>query len=324
MLKSPLKLKPFFVPKPWGGSYLNKLIQNENNPIGEMILASGLDVFPVYAIEPETDKKFLLKEYWEKYASKIWKSLSNIPFPKEFPLLLKILSTQEPLSIQVHPSDKDLKNLLKTDGFGKMESWIILDSKKDSQIFLGIQDNIDIDSIEEWISKSNALENFYTYQPNLGDAYVIHPGTVHGTNGEILFYEIQQPSDYTYRIYDFGRGRELHLNKAKKVIRKNKVAKTTGFSSIKEEHFQLSIFDQIFEKEWKINNIFEVVTYFGPPANIIMNYSEEKRIRVFWGDSFFFWRDSSFRIFREEMSISKLDGLPLTKEKDSLLFFASV
>lgn len=325
MEASVIQLKPFFVKKPWGGNVLNSFSGEDKHPVGEMILASTLDVFPVNAYLPESNESILFKDYWETNAPEIWKSLSNNPFPNEFPLLLKILATKEPLSIQVHPSDNDLKNF-NIKGYGKMESWVILDSSNDSVIYLGLKEKAEVASINEWITQKDAIEQFHSFQPETGNSYLITPGTVHGTRGEILFYEIQQPSDFTYRIYDFGRGRDLHLEKAKKVIKKNIPVQKRRFSAIDNNHFQLTIKNDIFNKTWNIDKIFQVVTFFGPASTLYFsenNYSEEKSIRVDWGDSFFFWKNSSFRLLLDEGNLSKTDGLPLTNEKDSRLFFAS-
>ncbi len=327
MKNNPLRLEPYYVKKPWGGDYLNHLTATENHPVGEMILASALDVFPVRAVDVHTSETMAFQDYWAHKAPEIWKHQTADAFPQEFPLLLKVLSTKDNLSIQVHPSDEDLKSM-GIKGSGKMESWVILDAKEGSALYLGIRNNVDISRIEKLMEEEDALRHFYSYIPGKGDIFILTPGLVHGTKGEILFYEIQQPSDFTYRIYDFGRGRELHLEDSKKVIRKQNVRIQKNYDPLDEKYFKLKIekSDSLVTpgKIFRVDKNFEVITYFGEDARIRFHSTEEggreKIEPLSWGTSFFLWKGSTFSM---EFPAENSGGREI-KVKDSLLAFASV
>lgn len=128
------------------------------------------------------------------------------------PLLVKYIFTRERLSIQVHPSDEQAaaRGLPK----GKSECWYILDAEPGSTIALGPKRGL---SIEELRSSAldGSIEGLMDWRPvRAGDFYFVPAGTIHAIGGGLSLIEFQQNADATYRIYDYGRPRELHLDDA--------------------------------------------------------------------------------------------------------------
>ena len=140
---------------------------------------------------------------------------TNTPVPSG--PLIKIIKTNQPLSIQVHPDDFFAKKL-ENKANGKSESWYILKSQTDSELILGMK-NYDKNFIINNIEKPSFLHNLITIKAEVNDFYNIPAGLVHGLGANITVLEVQQCSDVTYRYYDYnrlqnGKPRELHLKKA--------------------------------------------------------------------------------------------------------------
>ena len=130
-------------------------------------------------------------------------------FKGEFPILTKFINAEENLSVQVHPSDEDAELLGEVER-GKTESWYVIDAKPGAKIYLGLKEGIsDLSAITE--------EDLNAIEVKAKDLFLIPAGTLHAIGGGILLFEIQESSDITYRVWDCGRGRELHLEKARVV-----------------------------------------------------------------------------------------------------------
>ena len=139
-----------------------------------------------------------------------------------FPLLAKLLDTEDWLSVQVHPNDEQAREL-EGDPRGKTEAWIILAAEPDSQLVIGVKGGTSRDAVATAI-RENRLEELLVYQNvKAGDVLFIAAGTIHAIGPGILLYEIQQSSDMTYRLYDWGRmgldgkPRPLHIEKSLQV-----------------------------------------------------------------------------------------------------------
>lgn len=139
-------------------------------------------------------------------------------FDGRFPLLLKLVHARERLSLQVHPSCEQAELLGTTDG-GKEEAWLVLEAEKNSRIALGLKEGTSGQDFASALSGDSAEEvvNWISVEP--GDFIPIPPGTIHAIDGGLLLMEIQQTSDATYRIHDWGRiGRELHRELALRIV----------------------------------------------------------------------------------------------------------
>ncbi|MEL6528909.1 MAG: class I mannose-6-phosphate isomerase [Pseudomonadota bacterium] len=124
-------------------------------------------------------------------------------------LLVKYLFTSEKLSVQVHPSDE---NALPGED-GKEECWLVLSAEPGAQLAIGFDDNIGADAIEA-AARNGSIEQLLTWHDvAAGDIYYLPAGTVHAIGPGLSLVEVQQNSDTTFRLYDYGRPRELHLER---------------------------------------------------------------------------------------------------------------
>ena len=148
-------------------------------------------------------------------------------YEDRFPLLVKFLFPAEKLSVQVHPDDAGAQRVGQP--YGKTECWYVLDAQPGAQVALGLKSGTTLEDFETSIreNRAEALLNWINVHP--GDMLYVTAGTVHTIGGGMILVETQQASDITYRLYDYGRGRELHIkdgmaaikldSKAGKVVR---------------------------------------------------------------------------------------------------------
>ena len=136
----------------------------------------------------------------DKPIGEVWFQVSD-----EFPLLVKFLFTRERLSIQVHPDDVPGAR-------GKTEMWHILAAEPGATIALGLKESVTKERLRESL-KDGSIEDLVEWVPvKAGDTLYAAAGTIHAIGGGIVLCEIQQNSDCTYRLWDYGRPRELHID----------------------------------------------------------------------------------------------------------------
>ena len=163
---------------------------------------------------------------------------------KELPIINKIIKANNSLSVQVHPDDKYSKKHENENG--KTECWYILEAKENASLICGIKSGHNKKSFAEVIKKNNLEENLQEVSVKAGDIIYIPAGTVHAINGGIKLIEVQQSSDITYRIYDWGRDREVHIEKSLQVIDyegKNKGGKIDNFKKLETPYFTVEKID---------------------------------------------------------------------------------
>lgn len=137
---------------------------------------------------------------------------------EDFPVLIKFIDAKNPLSIQVHPSDEYALRV--EHEYGKTEMWYILDCEEDASLYFGVNREISREEFKDRIEDNTILEVLNEVKVKKGDVFFIESGTIHAIGGGILICEIQQNSNCTYRVYDYGRRdadgnlRELHVEKA--------------------------------------------------------------------------------------------------------------
>ena len=135
-----------------------------------------------------------------------------------FPVLIKLIDAKDNLSIQVHPDDEYAKKV--ENSFGKTEMWYVVDCEPDAYLYYGFNREISKDEFRTRINENTLLEVLNKVSIKKGDVFFITAGTVHAICKGTLIAEIQQNSDITYRVYDYGRvgkdgkPRELHVDKA--------------------------------------------------------------------------------------------------------------
>ena len=135
-----------------------------------------------------------------------------------FPVLVKFIDAQDKLSVQVHPADEYA--LKHENSLGKTEMWYIADADEGAGIYLGFKENISREQFERAIKEKTLTEYLKFIPVKPGESYFIPAGTIHAICSGCLICEIQQNSNITYRVYDYGRRdkdgneRELHIEKA--------------------------------------------------------------------------------------------------------------
>jgi mannose-6-phosphate isomerase len=137
-----------------------------------------------------------------------------VPPPELARLLAKYIFTSEKLSVQVHPSDADAP------GQGKDECWLVIDADAGARLGIGLVREMSAEELRA-AALDGSIESLLGWRPvAAGDFFSIPAGTVHAIGGGVSLVEIQQNSDTTYRLYDYGRPRELHLEQALAVARR--------------------------------------------------------------------------------------------------------
>jgi mannose-6-phosphate isomerase len=122
---------------------------------------------------------------------------------RQFPLLLKFLDAREMLSVQVHPSDAH-KDLLPTGETGKTEAWVVLEAGPESRIYVGLKPGTTADDLRLALANGAVADQLVCITPKPADGVFIPAGTVHALGGDIMVFEVQQNSDVTFRLFDWG------------------------------------------------------------------------------------------------------------------------
>lgn len=135
-----------------------------------------------------------------------------------FPLLIKLLDCAAWLSLQVHPNDEQAARLEGPEFFGKTEAWHILDAIPGARLIAGLQPGVTTETLSQSIRNGTILEIARHLQVRTGDTILSRSGTIHALGPGLLIYEVQQASDLTYRVFDWGRpqtrDRVLHIEKS--------------------------------------------------------------------------------------------------------------
>lgn len=197
-------MQPGFDPRPWGTHDLSPIYPNHRfeQRIGESWLTG--DECKV-ANGPLGGKT--LAQLSEQYQRELVGDAARDP--KRFPLLLKFLFPYEKLSVQVHPDDAQALRVGQP--WGKTECWYVAHAKPGAQIALGLKPGVTAVQLEEAIHQNRAEEVLNWINVYAGDMIYVAGGTVHTLGPGSIIVETQQQSDMTYRLYDYGRPRELHL-----------------------------------------------------------------------------------------------------------------
>lgn len=135
------------------------------------------------------------------------------PPPELDSLLVKYIFTSERLSVQAHPDDQQAETM----GLGrngKSECWVILNAEPGATIAVGFHDELSADAMREAALDGSIIDALVWHEVRAGDAFYIPAGTVHAIGGGVSLIEVQQNSDITFRLFDYGRPRELHLDQA--------------------------------------------------------------------------------------------------------------
>lgn len=213
----PIKLKPAFKDYLWGGTRLrddfgkdcdfDKIAESWElscHKDGNSVVADGEFAGLTLAQYIEKEGKSVLGTNCEKF--------------ENFPILIKLIDAKDNLSVQVHPNNEYAQRV--EGEYGKTEMWYVVDCDDGASLLYGFKHNITKEEFRERIENNTLLEVTNSVPVKKGDVFFIEAGTLHAIGKGILIAEIQQNSNTTYRIYDYGRvgadgkPRQLHIDKA--------------------------------------------------------------------------------------------------------------
>lgn len=218
---TPFELKPPVKDYIWGGTRLREEFGKESDleRLAESWELSchkdGLSVISGGEYDGITLEDFLIK-----HPEAIRRNRTEY---KDFPILIKLIDARENLSVQVHP-DNEYARKFEGDN-GKTEMWYIVECDEGAELIYGFKEKISKEEFRKAIEENTLLDKVNRVKVHKGDVFFIEPGTLHAIGKGILIAEIQQSSNVTYRVYDYGRigadgkPRELHIEKALEVTR---------------------------------------------------------------------------------------------------------
>ncbi len=232
----PFKFMPIASRRPWGGHGLvNKLgkefveVDEDGNEVlvgKDELIGESWEVADMGIEDSVVANGWLagnsLGDLMETYLERIVGENVYNYYGRQFPLLIKFLDINDKLSVQVHPDDEIAAE--RYDSLGKSEVWYVLDAKPDAKIYMGFNREMTAQEFYDRCLNGTVEEVLNVIHPRKGDVIYIKPGTVHAAEGGILTAEIQESSDMTFRLYDWGReknpatARPIHLEEAIDII----------------------------------------------------------------------------------------------------------
>jgi len=218
----PFRIEPIFSPRLWGSRSLEPLYPEKTNlpePLGEAWL-TGVDC--KIATGPFAGKT--LGEAWPEMTTP-WRG-EDFQEQTDFPLLLKFIFPKDKLSIQVHPDDAyAAKHEQAAGGRGKTEMWHIVSAEPGARLLAGLKRGVTKEKFKAAMAERSLEELFQVHEVHAGDTFFIPAGTPHTIGPGMIVCEVQEYSDLTYRVYDYGRvdsqgrPRQLHIDKALQVMK---------------------------------------------------------------------------------------------------------
>jgi len=199
----PLRFEPIYQYRLWGGRRLSSLLSAPlpgDGPIGEAwLLSDRSDHQSLVANGPLKGKSIgqLMGQFREQLMGKLASRF------RRFPLLLKFLDAHELLSVQVHPS-KAHPELIPAGDTAKTEAWVVIEAEKGSHIYAGLRLGTTADTLRKSLDDGTIADHLVCIAPKPGDAVFIPAGTVHTLGEDVVVFEVQQDSDVTFRLYDWG------------------------------------------------------------------------------------------------------------------------
>ena len=232
----PLKFIPVASRRPWGGDALVNVMKksfvecdedgNETAIGPDEKIGESWELADMGIEDSVVSNGWLagntISELMETYLERIVGENVYKYYGRQFPLLIKFLDINDRLSVQVHPDDE--VSAERYDSLGKAEIWYVMDAKPGAKIFAGFNKEMSAQELYDRCQNGTVEEVMNVIYPKKGDSLLITPGTVHAADGGILIAEIQESSDMTFRLYDWGRefdpatARPLHLEEAIDII----------------------------------------------------------------------------------------------------------
>lgn len=287
----PLKFENLYYEKIWGGRDFAKF--RDNLPKGN--IGESWDIACHHnGISIVANGEFKGINFQELLKLKGKEIIGENYNGEKFPLLVKLINSKGKLSVQVHPDDEYAKKV--ENSFGKTEAWYVIDAKEGASLIVGTK-NCNKEIFKKAIAEGKTEEYLNKIPVKKGDCFLIKSGLVHAICEGVIIAEIQQNSDITYRIYDYDRGREIHVKKSLDVIdfnlmatnlRDNNLEVFKGYSKgtlCECKYFKIEKYivdGELFEESNK--NRFYIFTCIDGQGKLLWNEGEDS-IDILKGDS---------------------------------------
>ena len=216
----PLKFKPDLKDKIWGGKRLGRMyrVPDTHRLIGEAWLVEDSVTATGGALQGHSLRDIVSADPTAVMGTRGQAAGCDAAGLCNFPLLIKFLDANDVLSVQVHPDDA-YAQAHEGQPFGKCEVWYVLEAEPGAKIIHGFKHRLTRDDLRRAIAEGRLVEVMEEVEVKAGDVVLNTPGTVHALGAGVLVYELQQFSDLTYRLYDWGRlengrPRALHIDKS--------------------------------------------------------------------------------------------------------------
>lgn len=255
----PFRFEPIFESNIWGGRGLSALFDMTlpgEGPIGEAWILSDRHDHPSRVANGPL-KGRTIEQLLDLAAEDVFGDQAS-RFNR-FPLLLKFLDAEKMLSVQVHPSDAH-GSLIPCGETAKTEAWVVLEASRESRVFAGVRPGTTADDLAESSKEGTVSEHLASFTPVTGDAFFLPAGIVHSLGGGTIVFEIQQNSDVTFRLYDWG-----HVDAATGRPRPLQVAEALECTDLS-------------------------MVGVGPVTPLVKEMSPVERERVFCSEHFVLWR----------------------------------
>jgi len=285
----PLKFQNIYFEKIWGGRDFE--LFRDNLPKGSIGESWDVACHPhgTSIIDNGEYKGMKLDELLKLKGKEL---LGNKVNGEKFPLLVKLINSKDKLSVQVHPNDEYAE---KTEGeSGKTEVWYVVEAFEGANLVVGTKECTK-EEFAEAMRNGELNKVLNKVEVKKGDVFFIESGLVHAIGEGVIIAEIQENSDTTYRVFDYNRGRELHVDKALQVIDLNLKGEKSKGAVIEEninyrkihfcscQYFVLDMLDILFQYTEKVNkNRFTILTCVEGEGEIFWQNGKEK---VLIGDS---------------------------------------
>jgi mannose-6-phosphate isomerase len=210
----PFRLAPWFSPRVWGRLDLRPWYSSTgtNEPVGEAWLTG-----PECVVETGPMARRTLAAVVAEVGDAVVGAGASGEGGPEFPLLVKILFPNDKLSVQVHPDDEHAQAMGQPRG--KTECWYVLEAEPGATVALGLREGAGADAVRSAVADGSLEELLHQVPVAAGDMVFVDAGTVHAIGPGVVLLETQQTSDTTFRLYDYGRPRELHLEQGLRVMK---------------------------------------------------------------------------------------------------------